>query len=108
MPLCGSTPPQYVSVPNGRAFHCQYSMSRAPRATRSQAPWRHCPSEGDSFMDEKPIEPALVSVTRNGACLEEYMRSASWVTAHGPRITQPIGPLERGSAFGCARACCIP
>jgi hypothetical protein len=53
-------------------------------------------------MAEKPIEPALVSVTRNGACFEEYMRSASWVTAHGPRTTQPIGPLERGSAFGCA------
>src|SRR6516164_2514086 len=107
MPLCGSTPPQYVSAPNGSVFQCQYSTSRAPRATSSQASWRHWPSYGDSFIDEKPIEPALVSVTRNGACFDEYMRSASWVTAHGPRTTQPIGPVARGCAFGCARESCI-
>ena len=35
------------------------------------------------------------------------MRSASWVTAHGPRTTQPIGPLERGSVLGCASESCI-
>src|SRR6202034_891306 len=107
MPLCGSTPPQYVSAPNERVFHCQYSMSLAPRAMSSQASCRHCPSYGDSFMAENPIEPALVSVTRKGACLEEYIRSASWVIAHGPRTTQPIGPADRGSVLGCASESCI-
>ena len=102
MPLCGRTPPQYVSAPKGSVFQCQYSMRRAPRATSSQASCRHCPSYGDSFIEEKPIEPALVSVTRNGACFEEYMRSASCVTAHGPRTTQPIRPVARGSEFGLA------
>ena len=88
-------------------FQCQYSIIRAPRATSSHAACRHWPSYGDSFIDEKPMEPALVSVTRNGASFDEYIRSASWVTAHGPRTTHPIGPVERERKLGCSSASCI-
>ena len=49
------------------------------------------------------MEPAFVSVTKNGACLDEYMRSPSWATAHAPRTIQPIGPEDRGADDGCAR-----
>ncbi len=86
---------------------CQYSIIRAPRATSSQATWRHCPSYGDWFVAENPIEPALVSVTRNGACFEEYMRSARLATAQGPRTTQPIGPVDRGRSLGWRSESCI-
>ena len=46
---------------------------------------------------DPPIDVAPVSVTRNGACLDEYIRSASWVTAHGPRTTQPVWPSSTAS-----------
>ena len=42
----------------------------------------------------------MVSVTRNGAWREEYIRSARWETAHGPRTTQPIGPAAMGGVVG--------
>ncbi len=81
-------------------FQCQYETIRAPRATSSHVAWRHCPSYGDSLIDENPIEPALVSVTKKGAWRDEYIRSASWLMAHGPRTTQPISPTAISEVLG--------
>ena len=83
---------------------CQYSIIRAPRATIAHATWRHWPSKAGKFIAEPPMEPAFVSVTRNGSCREEYIRSALQKMLHVPDVVHPWGACV---AAGTASASCI-
>ena len=98
-------PIQYVSVPKWLVCQCQYSIISAPRATNAHAACRHCPSKAGKLVADPPMAPALVSVIRNGACLEAYIRSAAQEQAPGPRR----GPALRGVTLvlGTARASCM-
>ena len=82
-------PIQYVSVPKWLVCQCQYSIISAPRATKAQAAWRHCPSKAGKFVDDPPIAPAFVSVIKKGACLEAYIRSAERTGLQAPDVVQP-------------------
>ena len=64
-------------MPKWRVCQCQYSIISAPRATKAQAAWRHWPSKAGKLFEDPPMAPALVSVIRNGACLDAYIRSAA-------------------------------
>lgn len=90
LPLCGRTPPQYVSAPMCRVCQCQYSIIRAPRETRAQAACRHWPSKAGRFSEVPLMAWALVSVTRNGSWREEKIRSAPGAPAH-PAAGCPVG-----------------
>ena len=59
---------------------------RAPRATNAHAACRHCPSYAGRLSQEKPMLAALVSVTRYGACFDEYIRSAVRYIAQVPSV----------------------
>ena len=91
-------------MPKWLVCQCQYSIISAPRATKAHAACRHWPSNAGKLVDGPPIAPALVSVIRNGACLEAYIRSAVRNRLHAPEVVQPCGVA---SVLGTARASCI-
>ena len=91
-------------MPKWVVCQCQYSIISAPRATNAHAAWRHCPSYAGTFVDGPPMAPALVSVTRNGACLLACIRSALRNSVQAPAVAQPCG---RWSLLGTASASCI-
>jgi hypothetical protein len=51
-----------------------------------------------------PIDAALVSVTQNGSCREEYIRSAAWYSAHVPSVIQDF---DASRPSGTASASCM-
>ena len=91
-------------MPKWLVCQCQYSIISAPRATNAHAAWRHCPSNAGKLVDDPPIAPALVSVMRNGACLDAYIRSAERNRLHAPEVVQPCGLTL---VLGTASASCM-
>ncbi|GAA1726722.1 hypothetical protein GCM10009793_24670 [Brachybacterium phenoliresistens] len=70
----------------------------------AQAAWRHCPSKAGSLVQVMPMAWAFVSVTRNGACLVPYMRSAWVIRDHTPEVVQD---WPCSAVLGSARASCM-
>src|SRR4029453_3988235 len=76
----------------------------ADRPPNPPPPRPHCPSNAGKLVDDPPIAPALVSVIKNGACLEAYIRSAEKNRLHAPEVVQPC---RLTLVLGTASASCM-